>query len=158
MSERPKLARMFSELGVENPESWADSQVAEGIPQLARATILVEFADAVKSATDATLSGIDMPHARLDTTLASVREAGIADDDLALLLKFTASQAIFNVCSLLDGATEISNNPGSIVVALAHGVSEANDQDADLEVDDLSLHESWGEVATTILGEGVFWS
>lgn len=158
MSERRNLARMFSELGVDTPESWAESQIAEGLPQLARATILVEFADAVRSATDTTLSGTDLPHPRLDTTLARIREAGIADDDLAVLLKFTASQAVFNVCALLDGATEISNNPGSIVVALAHGVSEADDPDADLEVDDLSLHESWGEVATAILGEGVFWS
>jgi hypothetical protein len=34
----PELVESFRRLGVNRPESWASSQIHEGIPQLARAS------------------------------------------------------------------------------------------------------------------------
>jgi hypothetical protein len=157
MSEWDDLAQAFGTLGVDDPEGWATSQLDEGIPQLARATILVEFAEIVGASADQVLTGGEFPSDRLERTLFKIREAGVSDDDLGMLLKFGSSLTVFSILSLLDGATEVSNNPGAIEIALAHGVAGEENLENTLEVEELGLHESWGEVVTAKLGKEVYW-
>src|SRR5437868_1992271 len=48
MAEVPtELVEAFRRLGVRRPESWASSQVNEGIPQLARASLLYWLWDGI---------------------------------------------------------------------------------------------------------------
>jgi hypothetical protein len=157
MGRLTELTGLFADLGIEDPKGWATSQLDEEIPQLTRATILVEFANAVNSSVEQVLEKTDLPSKRLQKTLAGIKAAGISDDDLGLLLKFSSALTVFSICSVLDGATEISNNPGNIAVALAHGAGGDGEDDLSLEISDLGLHESWSEVATAILGKEVYW-
>jgi hypothetical protein len=48
----PELVEAFRRLGVWRPECWASSQVNEGIPQLARASLLYWLWDGIVSQRD----------------------------------------------------------------------------------------------------------
>jgi hypothetical protein len=156
MSDEDDLTEKFTALGVDEPESWARSQITEGINQLARATLLVEFAAMVRSTADDVLVEDTFPTVDVKDAFASIRAAGVDDNALRKVVEFCAALYAFNVLALLDGATEPDSNPGELAFALA--VSKISDgSDNDFETSDLSLHESWAEIATAKLGKDVYW-
>jgi hypothetical protein len=158
MTALAELERKFAELGVDNPGGWASSQLDEGIPQLTRATLLVEFARLVQESVRDVLGPDSKPSERIERVLAATRSAGVPEQDLALLLQFAASLVVMNICTLLDGASQPVVNPGAIAVSIAHGIDDGSDDDIVFEADDLALHESWGEVVTALIGKEAYWS
>ncbi|MFC8515812.1 hypothetical protein [Streptomyces sp. NPDC057257] len=49
MSETEKLTRLFAALGADDPQGWAESEVAEDLPQLARYRLLRALSQDVRS-------------------------------------------------------------------------------------------------------------
>ncbi len=146
------LEDMFASLGVPDPAGWARSQREEGIDQLSRATLLVEFAGYAKDG--ATVALLDNSPPAPTEALAAIRAKGVSDETLRPLLEFACANALFAVCSLLDGSTEIALNPEDRSVAL--GLSDPSGDDH--KIVDLSLHESFGEVVNTVTKREVFWA
>lgn len=141
----------FRALGVPDPEGWAHSQRAEGIDQLARATVLRQFA-AIANGAPGHWDDQRLEFATPEVRAAAERidQAGIASDDIALVLKATVWNMLHDVLAYLDGATEADINPGEVDVGLfrlASDMSPAGSVDG--------LHESWRSVASSILGSEV---
>jgi peptide subunit release factor RF-3 len=148
-----RLVEMLTELGVPDPKGWASSQTEEGIDQLSRASILVELAAIVREAAASAADEKNPPSERVAAALAAVKASGISDEAFRTALEFGCALTAFGVCALLDGATEIANNPGEREIALA-----LKTPGHDFTVTDLGLHESWGQVLNTTLGREVYWS
>jgi hypothetical protein len=153
------LVEKFRSLGVNDPEGWAGSQVREGIPQLTRATILVEFAKVIEDAAAQALAAEHLPSEILGSTITAIRAATVVDDDLKKLLQFACTLAVFNVCTLLDGSRDIRTNPAGVSLSLAISYDDPmGTDDMTFGPADLALHESVGEVVTSVLGNEVYWS
>ncbi len=149
------LEAAFAELGVDEPKAWADSQRNEGIDQLSCATVLRAFADVANRAPqiwDNLAEARNVP-APLAESLARINALGIKEEDLHRVLKGVASDMLFDVCSLLDMAAIPEVNPGEVMF----GAFAVKEVEGDLVPNNegLSLHESWNEVAATVLGEDV---
>lgn len=157
MEASADLIEKFRFLGVTEPEGWAASQEGEGIPQLTRATILVELARIIGDTTKDCLAG-PYPSTRLTSTVDAIRSAGVKDDDIVVLLQFAATSVLFNVSALLSGASEIHRNPDGVSVSLAISHDDPAVEDMTFEPTDLALHESLGDVVTARLGKDVFWN
>jgi hypothetical protein len=156
MAGTDNLTAKFAALGVDEPESWAESQRREGINQLARATLLVEFAAMVRSTSDDVLVETDFPTPDVRAAFDAIRTAGIGENVLRRVIEFSAALYAFKVLTLFDGATEPDRNPGQLAFALAVS-NVASGSEASFETADLGLHESWGEVATAVLGKDAYW-
>lgn len=159
MTRQADLIDAFKALGVSQPEAWATSEINESIPQLARATLLVQFARSVETATASVFDQIadHPPTPKLPAILEKLRASGATDDDLLVLMRFAASLVVFDICALLDGVADVQTNPG----AFAYGLALAKDDPAadalDFQPVALGLHESWGHVLTEKLGHDVYW-
>ena len=149
------LVAAFNELGVSEPEAWAASQVSEGIDQLSRATILRAFADVANSAPSYwhALASSEYETDEVQASAKRLADMNIPVEDLERVVKATVSQAMFDVCALLDGSAEPEVNPGGVMFG-AFPVKEEGD-DFEPVSTSLGLHESWNEVAAAILGKDV---
>jgi len=145
------LIEQFKMLGVSEPDEWANSQREEGIDQIARATILRALADIVAEAPLAW--GAQRKHGTPEVIAAAERIAGlgIPEDDLALVLKATTWDVIFEVLSVFGGAGEPEINPAEVSFTLRR----ADGEELEPVGGDLMLHESWREVGAAVLGSEI---
>jgi len=108
-----ELAALFSRLGAPDPESWARSQVLEGIPQLLRYLFLKaawrnvasdDDTSWMRSEIDRANSRPEEPYAGLGLGLDQCLRQGV--DPVVLNEMFRCAQAtmIFGIGYLLDGA------------------------------------------------------
>ena len=117
-----ELVEAFRRLGVPRPESWASSQVREGIPQLARASLLYWFWSGMVGRHD--LGWIDREidmfrqtesrrpgrgaalkaHAPVLERLLSL---GVTREEITDLVRGMQSAALFHCCAALDGSSGI---------------------------------------------------
>lgn len=115
-----ELTDLFRKLGAQDPEQWAHSQAAEGIPQLLRFLFLKDAWSFV--CPDGDSSWIDRqieyaekhshaPYAGLGQAFARCRAAGVSDKDLIEIARCLQAQMIFEIGYLLDGGslTDISD-------------------------------------------------
>ncbi len=105
------LTQLFAELGAPHPEAWARSQLAEGIPQLARflflrqawASVLAEDGALWIDATiGASADEPDAPFAGVGAALARLRAAGARDEDITDVARGMQAAALFAFCRLLE--------------------------------------------------------
>lgn len=141
----------FRALGVPDPEGWARSQRSEGIDQIARATVLRQFAAIANGAPDH-WDDQRQESATPEVQAAAARVAGSSAEreDIALVLKATVWNTLHDVLAYLDGATEAEINPGGVDVGLFRLGDDFTPAGA---VD--GLHESWRGIASAILGDEV---
>jgi hypothetical protein len=110
-ASKAELAKVFAELGAASPESWAESQINEGIPQLLRFLFLKSAWHYVTAEGDD--SWIDeeirlgrnrpqAPFAGLGQTLEKLRGQGVADEDLTTIARCLQAQMIFSLGYLVD--------------------------------------------------------
>ena len=142
------LVALFTQLGARNPESWAASEVSEGIPQLLRFLFLREAWRYVQSEDDH--SWIDReidssktnardPYAALGLSLARCRAAGATDQDLTDIARCIQAGMMFSMCNIL------SNGPQDVPDELedvAWGLFRLNDSDRPVGPAIDGLHES----------------
>ncbi|MGE0191584.1 MAG: hypothetical protein AB7T63_06025 [Planctomycetota bacterium] len=106
-----RLTELFRRLGAREPESWAHSQLAEGIPQLARYLFLRQAWRDIVSEDDATWIDAsisasrqfpDDPYAGVGHALRRLRSHGATDNDLTDVVRGMQAQLLFNLCYLLE--------------------------------------------------------
>ena len=105
------LTALFDQLGARDSESWARSQVNEGIPQLARYLFLRQAWRNVVSEDDPTWidreiasaqSSPDQPYAGAGHALARLRARGASDADVTDLARAMQASFLFSLCYLLE--------------------------------------------------------
>ena len=145
------LTAHFGALGVPDPELWAKSQIEEGIDQIGRATILRAMADVAAEAS--ARSSVGSPHVTeaVGAAAAHIDASGVAWEDVELLVKSEIWEAFFGFLSMLAGAREIEVNPGEVYFGLFRTDEYGERPSGTIDM----LHESWREVASSVLGRDV---
>lgn len=107
-----ELTALFQELGAREPQEWAHSQVAEGIPQVLRflflkhawASVIAEGDDRwIDRAIENSSRRPDAPYAGLGSALSRCRAKGVPDEALTEIARCLQAEMLFAVAYLLDG-------------------------------------------------------
>ncbi|MEW5927729.1 MAG: hypothetical protein AB1941_09595 [Gemmatimonadota bacterium] len=142
----PALTKLFAKLGAPNPESWAESQIEEGIPQLARFLFLRQawrevLPDGDTSWIDSWIEesrrSPDAPYAGVGAALARLRASGADDQDLTELVRGMQAQLLFALCYQLEDPGELEPEVQDVLWALV----QVN-QDGEVLGHISGLHES----------------
>ena len=109
--ELRELSDVFRNAGADDPESWANSQLAEGIPQLA----IFSFAKAlwacvVAEDNDQWINGEiewsknrpNDPCAQIGPALQEMIDKGVGRQSITDLVRVIQYEALYHACSLLD--------------------------------------------------------
>jgi hypothetical protein len=123
----PALTELFGELGAPDPQSWARSQIEEGIPQLARYLFLrqawrsiVPEGDSrwIDAAVARAESDPDEPCAGAGLALARLRAKGATDEDLTELVRAMQAELLSSFCYLLEDPGDVEDGVSDIAWAL----------------------------------------
>jgi len=130
-----KLAALFERLGARDPESWAKSQVEEGIPQLARFLFLRQAWRGVVGEDDPkwieraiaqSASRPTDPYAGVGHALAGLRKRGATDDELTDLVRGMQAELLFHLCYLLEDPGDVEPEVKDVAWALVQTDVEGN--------------------------------
>ena len=107
---REHLIAAFKELGVPDPESWADSQLREGINQLSRAKALSMLWAGVVSENDTafldtysrTKPNPASPATMFGLILARAQALGMHPRELLYLIRYAQSEMVYHICDVSD--------------------------------------------------------
>jgi hypothetical protein len=128
-----KLTAVFRTLGAPNPESWARSEITEGIPQLARFLFLRQaWRNVISDDGDQWISNeIEYatkrpaePGAGAGLALKRLLAAGASPKDLTELVRVMQWQLLFNLCYQLE-------DPGDVEPEVSHMAWALFEVDAD---------------------------
>ena len=117
VEELQRLTATFRELGAEDPESWARSQLSEGIPQLAIFCFAKALWEGVVSESDTSWidSFIAMAHRRPNDpcsqsgpALEQMLSSGVSRETITDLVRVVQYETLYHVALLLEGAIEPS--------------------------------------------------
>lgn len=143
-----ELTKLFSELGANDPELWARSEIHEHIPQMLRFLFLKNAWKSVAAANNNTWIDAEIsdgsknptaPFAELGNVLNRCRMQGVTDDDLTNLARCLQAKMIFSICRLLEyGPSE--KNPALRDVCWGLFQKDENGQPVGPEIS--GLHES----------------
>ena len=111
MTDVEQLTRLFRDLGADDPELWAKSQVEEGINQLHRYMFLRQawklvVPDHDQSWIDSSIAYSDArpdePHAGVGAALRTLIAAGADRQLLGEVVRGMQAELLFGLCYLLD--------------------------------------------------------
>ena len=111
--ELEELTEMFEQLGAPDPKAWAESQIREGIPQLARFMVIRALWDCVAPSDSTAWIDYELkneagcPHAK---AMQEMIDAGVSREAIATLARFKGAEAIREACYLLEDYTSVSQN------------------------------------------------
>ncbi len=151
--ELQRLSRLFAKLGARDPESWASSQMNEGIPQLGRFLFLRQAWRSIVREEDT--SWIDSsvgsyerrpnaPYAGVGQALKALQAKGATAEELAALVRGVQAELLFSICYLLEDPGDLEEE----VSELAWGLFLLDENGAPTEPL-LGLHESVLEMDPT---------
>lgn len=118
MSEQ-QLSELFKDLGAPNPESWAQSQIKEGIPQLARFLFLKGCWDMVVPDNDSTWierrvantpPDSNQPFAGGAHALRRLIASGASKEDINELVRCFQAELLVGICQQIDDADNVDDN------------------------------------------------
>lgn len=107
-----ELTALFRQLGAREPQEWAHSQVAEGIPQLLRFLFLKQaWGCVIAEGDDQWIDRVienssrrpDAPYAGLGAALSLCRAQGVPDEALTDIARCLQAEMLFGLACLLDG-------------------------------------------------------
>jgi len=110
-SDEEELTKLFERLGARDPESWASSQISEGIEQLHRflflrqawAMILPERdADWIPAEIERANGSPRAPYSGIGIALSRCIEKGVDPQDLTDIVRGMQTQLLFSLCYLLE--------------------------------------------------------
>jgi hypothetical protein len=114
-SHRPlnqeELTAVFRKLGARDPESWAGSQIREGINQLARFIFLRKAWSLIVKEGDASWIDVNIkyseakpqePYAGVGLALKTLRSLGVGDHEITDIVRGMQAELLFGFCSMLD--------------------------------------------------------
>ena len=105
------LTALFRKLGASEPESWASSQVNEGIPQLARYLFLRQAwrhvvpeddASWIDRVMESARENPDQPYAGAGHALRRLRGKGATEQELTDLVRAMQAEFLFSLCYMLE--------------------------------------------------------
>jgi hypothetical protein len=111
MSELEKLTEIFRKLGARDPESWAHSQIREGINQLGRYVFLRQAWLQIIDENDSSWMEAEIraaqahpnaPFAGVGHALSRLNELGADARDINDVVRGKQAELLFALCSLLD--------------------------------------------------------
>jgi len=118
-----ELAQLFKQIGADDPLSWAQSEIEEDIPQLARFVFLRAAWQRVISEDDT--NWIDhaiensvrhptSPGAGIGPALKNLLNLGASRQDLTELVRVIQFELLFALCNLLDNPGELEPELGDL--------------------------------------------
>ena len=105
------LTALFEKFGARQPESWARSQLTEGIPQLQRFLFLRQAWSGIVRETDSDWIQFeiaraqqrpDEPYAGIGHALRRCVETGVSAQDLTDIVRGKQAEFLFHLCYLLS--------------------------------------------------------
>jgi hypothetical protein len=111
MSELEMLTEIFRKLGANRPESWARSQVLEGINQLGRYVFLRQAWRLIIDEDDSTWIDSEIrtaetrpnaPFAGIGHALSRLKDLGVNTNDINDVVRGKQAELLFSLCTLLD--------------------------------------------------------
>ena len=117
-----QLTEVFRSLGARDPESWARSQIEEGIPQLARFVFLREAWRHILSSGISTIPNSEEDAVNKNRTgffdlVRRMVGVGVSQGDLVDFMRIIQRNTLFDICYLIGG---IDSDEGA-----SHGVDWA---------------------------------
>jgi hypothetical protein len=118
-----RLSELFAMLGAKEPESWASSQLLEGIPQLERYLFLRQAWRAVVTEADTTwvdntIHGYrenpTAPYARLGRALESLRLKGATAEEISDIVRGKQAELLFGLCCLLEDPGDLEDEVADV--------------------------------------------
>jgi hypothetical protein len=106
-----RLSRIFQKLGVPSPESYARSEMEEGIPQLAIVYFLYRaFACFVEEGSDQWIKRVThmQPDDRCSHALRRILRAGIDRNDLTDVVRFMQHSLLKDLIFLIDDNSSVN--------------------------------------------------
>src|SRR5262245_74292 len=109
--ELKQLAAVFRRLGARKPESWARSQLEDGIPQLERFLFLRQAWRSVVAEDDPAWIDREIeraqqhseaPYSGIGRALNAMRKAAVDDMDVIDLVRGAQAELLFRLCYLLE--------------------------------------------------------
>jgi hypothetical protein len=112
-NELQRLSEIFRQLGAVDPQSYASSQLAEGIPQLAHFVFLKQAWAAVEDEKDTSWinkyiewgkgeKAAKTFWGKLGGALERMRAKGVADEDIAAVVQIMQYLVLGSICGQLD--------------------------------------------------------
>ena len=113
-----ELTEIFRKLGAPDPEEWADSEINEGIPQLARFIFLKGAWEGVVPDNDEWISNVlrrykdgeKEPYSGLGRSVKRMIECGVPKKDITEFARCIAAEMIFHIGYLLDDSSIVDGN------------------------------------------------
>jgi hypothetical protein len=108
-----KLTALFAKLGATEPESWASSQLDEGIPQLQRFLFLRQAWSKILDETnhawiDSSIGAYKRyptaPYSGIGAALVECEQKGVSRQALTDLARGIQAEMLFDICYLLEDA------------------------------------------------------
>lgn len=110
------LTDLFAKLGARNPAGWAHSQVAEGIPQLAKFLFLRQAWRCIVAENDRHWIGEQreadpkVPGSSIASALDRVLSRGVDEKDLTTVVRVMQWQLLFALCCILDDPGKLEDD------------------------------------------------
>lgn len=133
--DKRELTELFRQLGATNPDDWAQSQITEGIPQLARYLFLrqawrniVNENDPawIDNAIEYAHAYTDAPYAGVGHALVKLRKRGATDEEITDLVRGMQAELLFSLCYLLDDPGDVEREVPSISWSLIQVDEDGN--------------------------------
>ena len=114
--ELRRLTEIFRQYGANDPESWARSQLEEGIPQLAIFCFAKALWEGIIAEDDHSWIGLDIesakskpnaPCAQSGRALEEMVAKGVSTRAIVDLVRVSQFNALYHACSLLDGSCAV---------------------------------------------------
>ncbi len=125
---KQELTELFRKVGATDPEEWAESQIEEGIPQLARylflrqawRQVVIKEGDGgwIDNQIRAAQKRPNDPYAGVGHALAKLRARGATDEELTDVVRGTQAEALAGFCYLLDDPGELEPEVSDMAWAL----------------------------------------
>lgn len=116
---KSELTDIFSKLGADDPEEWAESQIEEGIPQLARYIFLKGCWDNIIKDGDTSWINNQIDNTPVDSrepfsgiahALRRLLDSGADPKDLIDLVRGAQAELLFSFCNQLDDPDSVEDN------------------------------------------------
>lgn len=121
--DKDDLTSILRSLGANEPESWAESEVNEDIPQLARFMFLKGAWRRIASVDDTTWidnivqnvpADSNEPYAGAAHSIRRMLGAGVSKSDVAQLVRATRAEFLFELCYMMDDPGSVDGNDGYV--------------------------------------------
>lgn len=115
---KEELTNIFKEIGADDPESWAASEIDEGIPQLARFMFLKGAWNGVVPDNEEWIDNVmgqydeedDSPYSGMGHSIKKMLDFGVPRQAITELSRCIAAEMIFHIGYMLDDPESIPGN------------------------------------------------